>query len=379
MDDRSEDYNFQGIMARFKVEGDLLDIKPFGTGHINDTFLVKTTGNVPGYLLQKINGYVFKDIDGLMNNMVTVTDHLKKKIAKTGDPTREVLTLIACNNGKYYFTDENEHSWRMTLFLKDTKSYDVVSTNQQAYQGGFAFGRFLWLLCDLRPDLLIDTIPDFLNIQKRLGDLIIAIGKNTVQRLATVSPELDFLVARATRMKEILEMGKTGELPLRITHNDTKFNNILLNKDNNIQCVIDLDTVMPGFVAYDFGDAVRSIINTAAEDEKNLDTIRLDISLYAEFAKGFLRQTYTFLTEAEVCSLIKGVMLLPYMQAVRFLTDYLDGDVYYKTNFEEHNLQRTRAQIQLLKTLELHEEELAAIIRSEWEELRCSPNVERLT
>jgi len=166
-------------------------------------------------------------------------------------------------------------------------------------------------------------------------------------------------------------------LPLRITHNDTKFNNILLDKDNNIQCVIDLDTVMPGYVAYDFGDAIRSIINTAPEDEKNLDAIQLNVPLFAEFTKGYLSQTISFLTDAELKSLMKGVMLLPYMQAVRFLTDYLEGDVYYKIHFPEHNLQRTRAQMQLVKMLELNREQLTNIVQSEWYSIQNSLPAER--
>ncbi|RYX80188.1 aminoglycoside phosphotransferase family protein, partial [bacterium] len=165
---------------------------------------------------------------------------------------------------------------------------------------------------------------------------------------------------------EILQLGRAGELPLRITHNDTKFNNVLLDQEDHFQCVIDLDTVMPGYVAYDFGDAIRTIINKAAEDEADLDKIQLNIPLFAAFTQGYLSETHQFLTEQEVKSLIKGVFLLPYMQAVRFLTDYLQGDVYYKTDFTLHNLQRTRAQIQLVKMLEKHAAELQLIIENEW-------------
>jgi len=360
-------YSFHDIISNFNIDGDILEVKAFGSGHINDTFLVKITGGSRyGYLLQKINHFVFKDIDGLMNNMKFVTDHLKQKIKGTGDPDKEVLTLVKCDNGRNYYQDEGGNYWRMTCFLENTRSYDMVTTGQQAYQGGVAFGRFQNLLCDLDPGILVDTIPDFLNIQKRLNDFARAIKNDVAGRSVKVAVEIDFLLSRANAMKEILEMGKAGILPLRITHNDTKFNNILLDKDNNIQCVIDLDTVMPGYVAYDFGDAIRSIINTAAEDEKDLDAIQLNIPLFAEFTKGYLSQTIGFLTEEELSSLIKGVLLLPYMQAVRFLTDYLDGDVYYKIQFEEHNLQRTHAQMQLLRMLELKKSELTDIIQKEW-------------
>ena len=373
MNNKIMGYDFTDIIKHFNISGDVLEVKPFGSGHINDTFLIKTSAeNGTEYLLQKINHFVFKDIGGLMNNMVFITDHLKQKIKETGDPEKEVLTLVKCNNGKYYCQDELGNYWRMTYFLKDTRSYDLVTTGQQAYQGGVAFGRFQYLLCDMYPGVLVEVIPDFLNIEKRLNDLNSAVKNDKAGRLQTVLTELEFLTSRADKMKEILELGKAGILPLRITHNDTKFNNILLDKDNNIQCVIDLDTVMPGYVAYDFGDAIRSIINTAVEDEKDLDAIRLNIPLFAEFTKGYLSQTISFLTEQELKSLIKGVMLLPYMQAVRFLTDYLEGDVYYKTQFADHNLQRTLAQMQLLKMLELHKQELTDIIQSEWFNLQNS-------
>lgn len=364
-------YNFSNIITHFNIEGDVVEAEPFGSGHINDTFLVKT--NLPNgtqYLLQKINSYVFKDVAGLMNNMVYVTNHLKQKIAGTGDPEKEVLTLVQAVDGKYFFEDEQGNFWRMTYFLKDTRSYDLVTTAKQAYQGGVAFGRFQFLLSDLHTGLLIDTIPNFLNMEHRLENLHQAIANNSAGRKEKVLNEIDFLLSRADAMTEIVQLGKAGVLPLRITHNDTKFNNILLDKDNNIQCVIDLDTVMPGYVAYDFGDAIRSIINTAVEDEKDLDVIQLNIPLFSEFTKGYLSETISFLTEQELKSLVKGVMLLPYMQAVRFLTDYLDGDVYYKTQFEAHNLQRTLAQMQLLKMLEANKETLKDIVQTEWFNLK---------
>lgn len=376
MSNKTPDLNFQHIIANFNIEGDILKVKPFGSGHINDTFLVKTSaGGRSEYLLQKINHFVFKDIVGLMSNMNVITDHLKEKVRNTGDPDKEVLTPVKCNNGKYYCQDNDGNYWRMTYFLENTRSYDVVTTGQQAYQGGVAFGRFQRLLCDLDPGTLVHTIPDFLNMQKREDDFRIAIANDVADRAEKVKTEIDFLLSRAGVMKEILEMGKAGLLPLRITHNDTKFNNILFDKDDHVQCVIDLDTVMPGYVAYDFGDGIRSIINTAAEDEKDLDAIQLHIPLFAEFTKGYLSQTIYFLTEQELNSLIKGVLLLPYMQAVRFLTDYLNGDIYYKIQFEEHNLQRTNAQIQLLRMLEAKKTELTGIIQQEWLDLHHSlPN-----
>lgn len=366
-------YDFSGIIAQFNTEGGDFEISGFGSGHINDTYLVKNRRDIhPGYLLQKINSFVFKNIDGLMNNMLCVVNHLKQKIRETGgNPDREVLTLIPTKEGKYYYKDNQDNYWRMTCFLADTKSYDLVTTKQQAYQGGVAFGRFQYLLSDLDPALLIDTIPDFLNIEKRLFDFRQAIERDTAGRLKEVKEEVDFLNSRAMAMHEIPNLGRANILPVRITHNDTKFNNILLDKDGNIQCVIDLDTVMPGYIAFDFGDAIRTIINTAAEDEADLNTIQLNIPLFTEFTKGYLSETRSFLTEAELKSLMMGVLLLPYMQAVRFLTDYLEGDVYYKIHFSGHNLQRTHAQIQLFKILELNKTQLENIVETEWNNLKA--------
>jgi hypothetical protein len=367
-------YDLKNIIAQFNTRGGDFEVTPFGSGHINDTYLAKSTnGTHASYLLQKINHFVFKDVEGLMNNMVCITAHLKEKITQTpnGDPEKEVLTFVACNNGKYYYQDDQANYWRMTHFLEDTQSYDLVTTGKQAYQGGLAFGRFQYLLSDLNPVEIVDVIPDFLNIEKRLRDFNDAIKSDKAKRLKDVMVEMEFLNSRSAAMGDILQMGRAGKLPLRITHNDTKFNNILLNKNNEIQCVIDLDTVMPGYVAYDFGDAIRSIINTAAEDEKNLDAIQLNMPLFTEFTKGYLSQTKSFLTAPELKSLMLGVLLLPYMQAVRFLTDYINGDVYYKIHFPEHNLQRTHSQMQLFKLLELNRTELSGIVNAEW--AHCRP------
>ena len=365
MDKKIINYDLPDVISHFKIDGNVIEVKPFGSGHINDTFLIKT--NTAGdYLLQKINHFVFRDVDGLMNNMVNVINHLKSKAINEIVALREVLTLVEAKDGKYYYRDNPGNYWRVTLFLADTKSYDVVTTTMQAYQGGVAFGRFENLLSDLRTESLIDTIPNFLNIEYRLNNFQEAINNDTAGRLKQVKAEVEFLLSRADDMKEITRLGNAGVLPLRITHNDTKFNNILLDKDDKIQCVIDLDTVMPGYVAYDFGDAIRSIINTVAEDEQELDKIQLNIPLFAAFTKGYLSETASFLTEPELMSLIKGVLLMPYMQAVRFLTDYLNGDLYYKINAEGHNLQRTHAQMQLFKLLELNASKLDEIIDEEW-------------
>ncbi len=357
------------IINAFNIQGKVNDAGVYGSGHINDTYLFKNNEpGFPDYLLQKINIHVFKDVNGLMSNIDQVISHLKKKAILTPslDPDLNVLTLVKCKKGQLFLVDNDGGHWRVFHFMKNTSSYDQVTTENQALQGGLAFGSFMSALSDLDPSLLIQTIPNFLNIESRLKDLNIAMHVDAAGRLSSLRDETAFLLERSSGMMNILQLGKSGMLPLRITHNDTKFNNVLLGEGDRFQCVIDLDTVMPGYAAYDFGDAIRTIINQGSEDEKDLSKIQLNLPLFAAFTRGFLSATSSFLMELEVLSLVQGVLLLPYMQAVRFLTDYLNGDVYYKINAEQHNLQRTRAQIQLVKMLEKNVEELNSIVLKEW-------------
>jgi Ser/Thr protein kinase RdoA (MazF antagonist) len=358
-----KDTAIRDIVLKFKVAGELVTAVPFGSGHINDTFRI-TTSEGKDYLLQRVNNFVFKDVAGLMANLVNVTGHLKKKLINIpgADPDKQVLTLVETRDNGYYIVDESGKYWRIFNFLNNTKSYDQVLTENQAYEGGKAFGRFQYLLADLDTALVVDTIPNFHNIEYRLSNLDKAIAADTANRLSDVQPEIGFANIRRGAMGRILELGKAGVIPKRIIHNDTKFNNVLLDEHDHAQCVIDLDTVMPGYVAYDFGDAIRTIINTAAEDEADPDLINLNAPLFAAYTKGYLQQATGFLTDDEVSSLIHGVMLFPYMQGVRFLTDYLDGDTYYKIHAPEHNLVRTRAQFELVTKMEKAKKELNDII-----------------
>lgn len=374
------DAEIRDIIFKFKIAERVTSVAPFGSGHINDTFRVCThTGN--DYLLQRINHFVFKDVPGLMDNIANVTRHLKEKLAGIpgADPAKEVLSLVGNKDNGYYIEDEEGGYWRIFRFLKDTKSYDLVKTEKQAFEGGKAFGRFQALLADMDPSLIVDTIPNFHNIEYRLSNLDKAIAADSEKRANSVQPEIELINRRRERMKHILLSGRAGILPKRIIHNDTKFNNVLLDKHDRAQCVIDLDTVMPGYVAYDFGDAIRTIINTAAEDEPDLTRIGLNIPLFAAYVRGYLTQTASFLTDTELNSLMEGALLLPYMQGVRFLTDYLDGDNYFKTHFPQHNLQRARAQFHLVKKLEDERDHLQAIVSQTWNELKPAnggpPNV----
>lgn len=351
----------------FGIEGVIESIDRFGSGHINDTFRVKTNGGAgKSYLLQKVNHQIFSDVQGLMNNMHVVLDHLKAKLAHLGQAEVEkcTLTLIPTKDGALFYLDESGDYWRMFLLLEGTKSYDIVETPKQAFSGGQAFGEFQNQLSDLDPNKLVEILPNFHNVDFRMDNLRKAISSNKAQRVAEVQDILDAIFAREDRMRTVLKMAEAGKLPLRITHNDTKFNNVLLDENDKVQCVIDLDTVMPGYVAYDFGDAIRTIINAAAEDESDLDKIVLNIPLFEAYTVGYLDKAKGFLTAEEIESLMHGVFLLPYMQAVRFLTDYIDGDSYYKIQYPTHNLVRTKSQLKLVEELELHEEELNKIFNN---------------
>jgi Ser/Thr protein kinase RdoA (MazF antagonist) len=348
-------FNISSIVKNFNITGEIAEAEAFGNGHINDTFLLKNKDlNSPDYLLQRINHHVFKDVPKLIDNIHLVTSYLKNKMLPGLEPgkNQKVLKLISTTDEKLFYKDERGNYWRVYIFLAGSRSYDIVNTEQQAYEGGKAFGYFQTLLSDMDPEQLSETIVDFHNIQKRLNDLHIAIKEDLLGRVAEVEAEINFISERERGMSVIYNWGRAGILPKRITHNDTKFNNILFDADDNAECVIDLDTVMSGHVAYDFGDAIRTIINTTAEDEPDVDKIQINIPLFKAYAEGYINEAHAFLTDTEVESLFLGTMLLPYMQGVRFLTDYLQGDTYFKTAYPGHNLVRAKAQFQLLTKLE---------------------------
>ena len=349
----------------FKLEGEIISAIPFGSGHINDTFKITTDAAKNNlYLLQRINHHIFQDVDGLMKNIELVCQHLKQKLAHLGDDEvlKRTMTIVQTHDGKNYYRNEQGEYWRVFILIPDTRSYDILETTEQAFSGGMAFGQFQKQLSDLDPKKIVEVLPNFHNIEFRINNLKEAIEKNPVGRLVDVQDLLDYIFEREEKMRTILELGRAKKLPLRITHNDTKFNNVLLDSDDNVQCVIDLDTVMPGYVAYDFGDAIRTIINSAAEDEADLEKIVLNIPLFQAFTAGYLSEARDFLTETEIDSLISAVHLLPYMQAVRFLTDYINGDTYYKIAYPEHNLVRTKSQLKLVHELEVNNEKLTNIL-----------------
>jgi len=351
------------VVSTFSFPKEFVKINAFGSGLINDTYLISYTTNNKKYILQRINHHIFKNVECLMDNFLKVTAHIQKQIQLRYPIGFEKRTLLAeqALNGEYLYKDLSGDYWRVFNYIENTRTYDSVTTVKQAYEGGRGFGEFQSFLSNLDPANINETIPGFHDVNKRLIAFWSAVSLDPLSRVKELFDEIELINAWSDRMGYIVEQGRMGNLPLRVVHNDTKFNNVLLDQNDIAQCVIDLDTVMPGYVAYDFGDAIRSIVNTAPEDEVDLDKIDVNLSFYKAFATGYLNETIGFLSQNEIDSLAEGAILFPYMQAVRFLTDYIEGDCYYKTNFEGHNLQRAKAQLQLFKKMEAQYEQLKLI------------------
>ncbi len=352
------------IIRQFQTEGTIVDFFPYGTGHINDTYKVisseKSSGN---YLLQRINHNVFKDVPGLMENIGRVTTHIRKKLLEIpgSDPDRETLSLIETIDGNTFYLDDTGNYYRMYLFIEDHLTYDIVETTHQAYEAGKMFGKFQNFLSDLPGKPLNETIKDFHNIEFRLNELFNAFAADEEKRAANIGNEIKFIKTRMKDMKVLLALSRKGKIPIRVTHNDTKFNNVLLDKNDNGLCVIDLDTVMPGLIHYDYGDSIRTATNTGAEDEVNLDKVEMDIKLFEEYTRGYLKEMVS-LTRTELNYLPLAAKFLPYIIGIRFLTDYLKGDHYFKTKHKEHNLHRAKTQFKLLSSMEEQYEEMIDIV-----------------
>ena len=360
------DYNLKEIFERFTAEGTFLSGVTFGSGHIHDTFKIETAEKEKDdFILQRLNNKIFKNIPELQNNIERVTVHLRNKLNEIpgSDVKRECLNLVISRDGKSWITDKDGSYWRMFLFIPNHHSYDLVDSPDKAYQGGRAIGRFQAMLSDMPGGPLFETIPKFHDIESRLNALNTKIAANPVGRVKNVSKELDQILTRAEEMKTILKLGREGKIPLRITHNDTKFNNILLDQNDKALCVIDLDTVMPGYVHYDFGDAIRTATNTATEDETDLSKIGMNIKLFKAYSEGYLSEAGKTLNNVEKEYLAFAPKLITYIMAVRFLTDFIDGDNYYKIHHELHNLQRAKAQLKLVMSMEEQYVEMRRIIR----------------
>lgn len=358
--------NKEDIAGHFTTVGTIVEVKTHGGGHINDSYrLVNASTDHPDYLLQRVNHYVFKDVELLMQNLVLVTDHVKAKL-KTESPKevdRRSLTIVPSTDGLSYFKDPDGNYWRVLRFIEDHLVFDSTTDPAIAYEGARTFGAFSAMLNDLPAAKVGTVIPDFHNMKFRLSQLKESVQKDVAGRLKEVKKEIDYVESHSKMMLTIHELGEKGAIPLRVTHNDTKISNVLFDSNKKGLCVIDLDTIQPGYVTSDFGDGIRTLTNTGEEDDANLDRVTMDLELYEAFASGFLDSTRHILSDTEKDSLLYAGLLFPYMQAVRFLVDYLDGDIYYKTLHKEHNLVRARAQFKLTQDGEAKMDDLKKIIR----------------
>ena len=357
-------YNLNEIFNFFRTDGAYVSGEPYGSGHIHDTFRIETEGK-DDYILQRLNNKIFKNIPQLQHNIERVTVHLQNKLKKIpgSDIKRECLQLVNAKDGKSWIEDSEGNFWRMYIFISNHRSYNIVDSPDKAFEGGKAIGRFQAMLSDMPGEPLFETIPFFHDIEKRLDTFSLTVNRDPVKRASVVKDEIKQVLDRSEEMKVILSLGMEGKIPLRITHNDTKFNNVLLDQNNKALCVIDLDTVMPGYVHYDFGDAIRTVTNSASEDEQNLSLVTMNIKLFKAYAEGYLSETVATLNDVEKEYLPFAPKLITYTIAVRFLTDYIDGDNYFKIHHEHHNLQRARAQLKLLRSMEEQYEYMKEIIR----------------
>ncbi len=341
-------YDLKEICSHFDIT---TNIGSYGNGHINDTYLCETD---PGFILQRINTNIFKNPDELMENIFNVTDHIKAKIkAAGGDIKRETLTVIKTTDNKNYYRTGDGDCFRMYNFIQNSASFDTAETSDLLYEAGKAFGKFQRMLDDFPADILHETIANFHNTPERVNQLKSAIKNDAAGRLSSLKAETDFAFDYSRYADMITSALKSGEVPLRVTHNDTKLNNVLFDADTlEGLCVIDLDTVMPGSMLYDFGDALRFGASSASEDETELDKVWFDLEKFDAFSKGFLGETAKFLSLKELELLAYSPLILTYECAIRFLADYLNGDTYFKIHKPLHNLHRARNQFKLVKDIE---------------------------
>ncbi len=349
------------MVFQFIEKNDNTEVKPLGAGHINDSFKVTSDDN--DYVLQRINHAIFKDVPQLQNNILRVTNHVRAKLEEKGvsEIDRKVLSFIPTHDGKLYYKDADGNYWRLMHFISDSKSYDTINP-ELAERAGLAFGDFQKMLADLPNGPLFETIPNFHNMEFRLEEFKEAVKNDKAGRLSKVSDLVKEIEARAEEMTEPERLHRAGKLPKRTNHCDTKVNNILFDSNDQVLCVVDLDTVMPGYVLSDFGDFMRTGANTGEEDDTNLDNVSIDLDIFEGYAKGYLKNAASFLTKVEIDNLAFGAKLLTYMQTVRFFTDYLNGDTYYKVKHKEHNLERTLAQFKLLTSMEENFDKMQQIV-----------------
>lgn len=361
-------FDIKEICEQFSINGDFTGYEKINNGHINSTYnlIFDEDGQVKKYVLQKINTNVFKNPDYLMSNIVAVTEHIRKKNEENNVdcPERRTLAFFPSLDGKYYYIDKNNDCWRLYIFVDDVYTCNSIDSEEVFYNAGAAFGEFQNILSDFDGASLYETIENFHHTASRFEALKKAVEENKAGRLDTVKEEVEFAFQREADTHVLVDMIAEGKLPLRVTHNDTKLNNILFdNISNKGICIIDLDTVMPGLSLYDFGDSIRFGANTAAEDEKDLSKVSLSLPLYEAYVNGYLSSAKDALTDLEKELLPFGAKIMTYECGIRFLTDYLNGDVYFKIGYPEHNLDRCHTQFALVKDMEDKMEQMKQITK----------------
>ncbi len=350
------------VAGQFVPEIGIDHIAPLGEGFINDTFVIYPKNkNGNKYLLQRKNSKIFVNIPGMMENIDKVTRHIKKKvIQKGGNPGREAMTIMTTHDGSFYFLDEHNEYWTVCLFIDDHLVYEKVDSPQIAFSGGKGIGRFQSLLIDFKEDL-VDTLPGFHNMRFRFEQWDTALQKDLAGRKESMKKEIQWIEDHREEMLDFWKLVENGTIPKRVTHNDTKISNILFDKDGDVLCMIDLDTVLQSPVLNDFGDAIRSYANIGCEDEKDLNKVAFDMERYKAFTEGYLSETKNILTAPEIEYLAFSACFITFEQVLRFLMDYLNGDTYYRIKYPEHNLVRTHAQYKLLQEMEKHYDQMKLV------------------
>ena len=350
------------IASEFAVTGVISDVAQLGEGFINDTYVITTEGSSPNYILQRKNKQIFTDVPSMMDNISRVTAHLKAKVvAAGGDPMREVMTLTPTKSGELYFLDTDGEYWAACVFISDTVAYNSAATPELAYQGGKGIGKFQSQLSDFE-GTLADILPGFHNMRFRFEQWDETIKSDKAGRVASLKEEISWIESRREKMMTLWAKVESGAIPQRVTHNDTKINNILFDKKGDVLCVIDLDTVLSATCLHDYGDALRSYTNTGEEDDSNLNNVESSLAIFESYTKGYLSEAGVFLNKAERENLASWGIFITSEQVLRFLMDYINGDTYYKIKSADHNLVRTHAQYKLLQSMEAQYPQMKAIV-----------------
>ena len=358
--------DFQSILKNFLIEGELVSCEPYGNGHINETYLAVFTNNGERkrYILQKINSKLFNPVEKLMKNIELVTEFNRQKIKdRGGDPDRESLTIVKTVDGKTFYKQDEDNYFRVYIFIENTVAYQVVKNPKDFYYSAIAFGNFNNLLSEFDASLLHETIAKFHDTKKRYNDFLTALEKDEFDRAKECQEEIAFIKAREDYYGKIVDLLESGEMPLRVTHNDTKLNNVLLDdKTGKPVAVIDLDTIMPGSLCYDFGDSIRFGCNPCEESETDISKVVFQFDLYKVYLEGFLEAVGDRITEIEKKNLAFASILMTIECGMRFLADYLSGDVYFRTHREKQNLHRARTQLKLVADMEKILDQMQALV-----------------